>query len=56
VQLPQVPLQPSSPQFFPVQFGVHTVHLWVVESQVCGAVQLPQLSVPPQPSLAEPQV
>jgi hypothetical protein len=48
VQVPQLPLQPSSPQSLPVQSGTQVVEqVWVEVSHTAGEVQLPQL--PPQP-------
>ena len=45
-QVPQLPPQPSSPQFLPAQSGVQTHR--PVASHVSGAVQVPH--EPPQPS------
>jgi hypothetical protein len=56
LQLPQVAPQPSDPQFLPLQLGVQPQTLAVPPPpQVCGDVQVPQVSVPPQPSLIVPQ-
>jgi hypothetical protein len=50
-QVPQVPPQPSLPQFLPVQLGVQVVVHVPAALQVWPVAQVPQ--VPPQPSLPQ---
>src|SRR5262245_19720149 len=53
---PHEPPQPSPPHALLVQFGVQPQTFAVPPPpHVCGAVQVPQLSVPPQPSEMVPQ-
>ena len=50
----QVPPQPFGPPHLPPQLGAHPQTL--LAPQVCGAVQLPQVNLPPQPSSTLPQL